>query len=775
MKGSGGALGRSLVRDKNRRLDNVRRLRRAQELTNIATQRHKDKATVLGMDAPEERRFMGSVTHTTDLGELMEAAALANRSFAVEKENMVVLTKTAALLPPANPTTSKIAERAEAAVLAIPRRPAWHRGMDAATVDRQERESFLCWRRNLALAEERDNLLLTPYEKNLEIWRQLWRVVERSDAVVQVVDVRDPLFFCCQDLNRYIAEVSAAQGRATPKRTMLLLNKSDLLTEHQRIAWAKYLTAKGMDFVFFSALAENTRREAEDEARRAADAASRAREQHEPHLDADLDDEDRIAAAAISGNPILRNADAKEEEEEAKEETKEEEEETKEEEEEKKAEVTETAEKEEEKEKEEEELTEEEKKWREAARVLNSVELHDRFAAFADAAQQELQQRRAAEEEDKKKKQGTAATEDDELLEQQQQEQGERKKGRGKAKAKGKRLPMRHDPAPDGSVTIGMVGYPNVGKSSTINALCGEKRVAVTSQPGKTKHFQTIPLTPLVTLCDCPGLVFPTFLNSKAEMVCNGVLSIDQCTDYLSPVALICQRIPHAVLCARYAVAFTSDAEAAAAAQRADAQPLDTLTEDNEAQRFLSAIARTRGFMTQAHGSPDQSRAARLVVKDYLKGALFYAMPPPGVSPAEYVAWQGSGSTVEPILEAAATAAATAGATGAEAESFGSNGVAASGTGSVLAVSGKGHRKARGRKTRARAAAGMVGYDDTDDGVAAMGTVHTSGRGGSNDYVRTHWQHAPVPVALLRENMARRGGAVPDRGTRRDSDDYADE
>ena len=38
--------------------------------------------------------------------------------------------------------------------------------------------------------------------------------------------------------------------------------------------------------------------------------------------------------------------------------------------------------------------------------------------------------------------------------------------------------------------TIGFVGYPNVGKSSTINVLCGEKRVAVAATPGKTKHFQ---------------------------------------------------------------------------------------------------------------------------------------------------------------------------------------------------------------------------------------------------------------------------------------------
>ncbi len=41
-----------------------------------------------------------------------------------------------------------------------------------------------------------------------------------------------------------------------------------------------------------------------------------------------------------------------------------------------------------------------------------------------------------------------------------------------------------------GSTTIGMVGYPNVGKSSTINALLQRKKVAVSETPGKTKHYQ---------------------------------------------------------------------------------------------------------------------------------------------------------------------------------------------------------------------------------------------------------------------------------------------
>jgi large subunit GTPase 1 len=67
---------------------------------------------------------------------------------------------------------------------------------------------------------------------------------------------------------------------------------------------------------------------------------------------------------------------------------------------------------------------------------------------------------------------------------------------------------------------VGMIGYPNVGKSSVINVLCGEKKVGVAARPGKTKHFQTIFLGKDICLCDCPGLVFPSFASSKAEMVC---------------------------------------------------------------------------------------------------------------------------------------------------------------------------------------------------------------------------------------------------------------
>ena len=168
-----------------------------------------------------------------------------------------------------------------------------------------------------------------------------------------------------------------------------------------------------------------------------------------------------------------------------------------------------------------------------------------------------------------------------------------------------------------------MVGYPNVGKSSTINALIGAKKVSVSSTPGKTKHFQTIHLSDRVILCDCPGLVFPNFASTKGELVVNGVLPIDQLREYSGPATLVARRIPQAFLEATYGIKIRT-------------RPLEEGgTGTPTGEEILSAYARHRGFMTSGMGQPDQSRAARYVLKDYVNGKLLFVEPPPGIEDAK--------------------------------------------------------------------------------------------------------------------------------------------
>ena len=63
-------------------------------------------------------------------------------------------------------------------------RPAWDENTTATELDAKEKQNFLEWRRRLAMLQETKGLLMTPYEKNLEFWRQLWRVVERRFVLV---------------------------------------------------------------------------------------------------------------------------------------------------------------------------------------------------------------------------------------------------------------------------------------------------------------------------------------------------------------------------------------------------------------------------------------------------------------------------------------------------------------------------------------------------------------------------------------------------------------
>jgi large subunit GTPase 1 len=178
---------------------------------------------------------------------------------------------------------------------------------------------------------------------------------------------------------------------------------------------------------------------------------------------------------------------------------------------------------------------------------------------------------------------------------------------------------------PKTKLQVGLVGYPNVGKSSTINALIGSKKVSVSATPGKTKHFQTIHLSDKVILCDCPGLVFPNFASTKAELVCNGILPIDQLREFTGPAALVAKRIPQPFLEAVYGIQIRK-------------RPLEEGgTGVPTAEELLVAYARARGFTKTGVGAPDESRAARYILKDYVNGKLLYCEPPPGsMDPEEF-------------------------------------------------------------------------------------------------------------------------------------------
>lgn len=100
--------------------------------------------------------------------------------------------------------------------------------------DRLEKEVFLDWRRGLVELEEIKDLFMILFERNLEVWRQFWRVIECFDVVVQIVDVRNLLMFCFEDLENYVKEVDFK------KYNLLFINKVDMMMYRQRKMWVDY-------------------------------------------------------------------------------------------------------------------------------------------------------------------------------------------------------------------------------------------------------------------------------------------------------------------------------------------------------------------------------------------------------------------------------------------------------------------------------------------------------------------------------------------------------
>lgn len=420
-----------------------------------------------------------------------------------------------------------------------------------------EKDNFLEWRRQLVRLEEEQKLLLTPFERNLDFWRQLWRVIERSDIVVQIVDARNPLLFRCEDLERYVKELDEN------KENVILINKSDLLTAGQRGAWATHFEKEGVKVIFWSALAEtvqlagdhkehgNEGAECEDSSSAEGESPPRGTEHFQHRESLSLGD------SAASDEDDSEYEDCREEEEEG---------------------------------------------WQ----TCLEEDSPDEESCGQDWKESSLESRAQGGQTPPKRQihNSSYLVSKQELLEIL------------KELHTGKKVK-------DGQLTVGLVGYPNVGKSSTINTIMGNKKVSVSATPGHTKHFQTLYVEPGLCLCDCPGLVMPSFVSTKAEMTCCGILPIDQMRDHVPPISLVCQNIPRHVLEATYGISIIMPRE--------DEDP----TRPPTSEELLTAYGRMRGFMT-AHGQPDQPRSARYILKDYVNGKLLYCHPPPGSEPVTF-------------------------------------------------------------------------------------------------------------------------------------------
>ncbi|XP_068426723.1 guanine nucleotide-binding protein-like 1 [Clinocottus analis] len=422
--------------------------------------------------------------------------------------------------------------------LGFPQRPSWSYEMTRENLLRKEEKSYREYLDDLHTKNPTGTL--SHFEHNLETWRQLWRVLEMSDIILIIVDIRHPVLQFPPTLYHYITG-------ELQKNVILVLNKADLCPPPLVIAWKHYLTSQF------------------------------------PHLHI-------VSFTSHPGQPYSTVLQKKRMRKKAD--------------------------------------------WSHAGGPIDILKAcRDITAGRVDLSSWEQKIKRDA----------VAGRLDVEQL------------GEG---AESVLMEYQTDRAmdipsqemyKDGVLTLGCIGFPNVGKSSVLNSLVARKVVSVSRTPGHTKYFQTYYLTPTVKLCDCPGLIFPSLVNKQLQILA-GIYPIAQLQEPYSSVGYLCERTPFlSVLKLKHPRLM----EIKPHQRNEESEGLNWTAWD-----VCEAWAERRGYKTAKAARNDVYRAANSLLRLAIDGRLCLCLRPPGYSClkahwenhpdlAEIIALQGRTTTEE--------------------------------------------------------------------------------------------------------------------------------
>lgn len=159
-------------------------------------------------------------------------------------------------------------------------------------------------------------------------------------------------------------------------------------------------------------------------------------------------------------------------------------------------------------------------------------------------------------------------------------------------------------------ISVGVIGYPNVGKSSVINTLISKKSCKVAPIPGETKIWQYITLFRNIYLIDCPGVVVNTAGDTEIDSVLKGVVRaerLDNPEDFVPPIL---EKVRREHIAAKYGLPKDGD---------------DTWKSNME---LLEKIAKKAGRLLKG-GEPCIRSAAIYVINDFQRGRLPHFVGPP--------------------------------------------------------------------------------------------------------------------------------------------------
>lgn len=150
-----------------------------------------------------------------------------------------------------------------------------------------------------------------------------------------------------------------------------------------------------------------------------------------------------------------------------------------------------------------------------------------------------------------------------------------------------------------------IMGIPNVGKSTLMNALLKRRIAAVGDEPAVTKSQQSFDLGPGMTITDTPGLMWPKiehdsdgYMLAASHAIGRNAVIDEEVATFLAGILLA--RYP-ALLAARYKIDVT----------------------DMDAVGVVEAVAKKRGCIVKGRGGElDLEKAAMILLTDYRSGAL---------------------------------------------------------------------------------------------------------------------------------------------------------
>lgn len=155
-------------------------------------------------------------------------------------------------------------------------------------------------------------------------------------------------------------------------------------------------------------------------------------------------------------------------------------------------------------------------------------------------------------------------------------------------------------------VSVGLIGYPNVGKSSIINTLRGKKVATIAPIPGETKVWQYVTLMKRIYLIDCPGIVPQNHHDSPKELLLRGVVRVENVEHPEQYIPAVLKRVKKHHMARTYNLSDWKD----------------------DHIEFLEMLARKGGRLLKG-GEPDVDGVAKMVLNDFMRGKIPWFIPPP--------------------------------------------------------------------------------------------------------------------------------------------------